>query len=448
MNSHRYRNRGPSGTLTSTFIVASLLLCCAPPEDNTPPKQPSEGAPSAKGLFLGPQKDAEKAERPGRPDLPRLAFHEHSRGLAVGGTWREHPLLHDFNGDGRDDIVASNREEDGLNAWTAPSGEGGDWTLSITGLPRDLMYGGSDAADLDGDGDQDLVFGAHLDGLRVFLNDGALSWTESSSQHENPFRMLDVRLGDLNGDEHLDVVGIGHFTSNGAGVYLGLGEGRFERAPESDAVFNARTFGTVVELADVDGDGDDDLFFCCKAGPRVFLTDQTEGDLSWTPASEGLPKTSIGNITRACLPVDLDGDGKHELITGELTDPQTPKEQLLTAAVYSFDPESSGWSLVDSGLPSQLSVTDAASADMDGDGHADLVLASIEEGVVVYKGDGALRFTLAGQIASAPNPRIALGDANGDGLVDLCMLHGATKSIPDGGGVQVFLNSDDVWTER
>ena len=87
-------------------------------------------------------------------------------------------------------------------------------------------------------------------------------------------------------------------------------------------------------------------------------------------------------------------------------------------------------------------------ADMDGDGHADLVLASIEEGVVVYKGDGALRFTLAGQIASAPNPRIALGDANGDGLVDLCMLHGATKSIPDGGGVQVFLNSDDVWTER
>ena len=55
---------------------------------------------------------------------------------------------------------------------------------------------------------------------------------------------------------------------------------------------------------------------------------------------------------------------------------------------------------------------------------------------------------LAGQIASAPNPRIALGDANGDGLVDICMLHGATKSIPDGGGVQVFLNSDDAWTER
>ncbi|MCH2104439.1 MAG: VCBS repeat-containing protein, partial [Planctomycetes bacterium] len=197
-----------------------------------------------------------------------------------------------------------------------------------------------------------------------------------------------------------------------------------------------------------DGDGDDDLFFCCKAGPRVFLTDQSEGGLSWTPASGGLPKTSIGNITRACLPVDLDGDGKPELITGELTDPQMPKEQRLTAAVYSFNPESSGWSLVDSGLPSQLSVTDAASADMDGDGHADIVLASIQEGVVVYKGDGALRFTLAGQIASAPNPRIALGDANGDGLVDICMLHGATKSIPDGGGVQVFLNSDDAWTER
>ena len=81
-----------------------------------------------------------------------------------------------------------------------------------------MMYGGSDAGDLDGDGDPDLVFGSHLDGLRVFINGGDLQWTESSSQHENPFRMLDVCLGHLDGDEHLDVVGIGHFAGTGAGA--------------------------------------------------------------------------------------------------------------------------------------------------------------------------------------------------------------------------------------
>jgi len=399
-------------------------------------------------MFLGSKPEVSSLRSEPASDLPKLHFAEHSQGLAVGGTWREHPLFHDFNGDGNDDLVASNREEDGLNAWLAPSARGGGWSPSIEGLPRDLMYGGSDAADLDGDGDEDLVFASHLDGLRVFLNDGALRWTESSSEHENPFRMLDVCLGNLNGDEHLDVVGIGHFKSAGAGVFLGLGEGRFHRAPESDDVFDRRTFGTVVELADLDGDGDDDLFFSCEVGPSVFLTHQTEEGLSWTPTSAGLPTTSIGNITRACLPADLDRDGSQELIVGMLIDPNLPREQRKTAAIYTFDSESSTWALIDSGLPSHLSITDAATADLDGDGHLDIVLVSIEEGVVVYRGDGALHFALAGQVSSAPNPRVALGDANADGRVDICMLHGATKAKPGGGGVQVFLNSVEAWTKR
>ena len=67
---------------------------------------------------------------------------------------------------------------------------------------------------------------------------------------------------------------------------------------------------------------------------------------------------------------------------------------------------------------------------------------------MIYRGDGALQFTFAGQVSHAPNPRIALGDANADGRVDVCMLHGATKSNPDGGGVQVFLNTALAWTER
>jgi len=366
----------------------------------------------------------------------------------MGGTWREHPLLHDFNGDGRADLVASNREEDGLNTWRAPADEAGAWQLVTAGLPRDLMYGGSDAGDLDGDGDSDLVFGAHRDGLRVFLNGGDLEWTESPSKHENPFRMLDVRLGDLNGDEHLDVVGIGHFSDSGAGVFLGMGGGLFRRAQASEAVFEAPTFGTVVELEDLEGDGDDDLFFCCEAGPRVFLTELKDGELSWIPRSEGLPTTTIGNIVRACLPRDLNGDGRPELVFGALTDPNAIDQDRRTAAVYSFDPERGRWELAGSGLPTQLSVTDAASSDLNGDGHEDIVLASIEEGVGIYLGDGSLGFSFVGQVTCAPNPRIALGDANADGLVDICILHGATKTNPDAGGVQVFLNTALAWRDH
>ncbi len=429
------------------WAAVALLCCCSQEEAQENPIVPEGPAPERE-LFLGPREGAPGAKKAPYPELLKLSFVEHSRSLPVGGTWREHPLLHDFNGDGHADLVASNREEDGLNTWFAPGAEDGSWSLVTEGLPRDLMYGGSDAGDLDGDGDPDLVFGSLLDGLRVFLNEGELRWKESPSEHDNPFRMLDVCLGRLNADDHLDVVGIGHFSGTGAGVFLGSGDGSFRRAPESEAIFDAQTFGTVIELEDLDGDGDDDLFFCCKAGPRVFRTEQTEEGLSWTASSAGLPTTTIGNIVRACLPVDLNADGRPELVVGELTDPNVSEDLRQTAAVYSFDQASARWELVDSGLPTHLSVTDAASADLDGDGHADIVLVSIEEGVVIYRGDGALQFTFAGQVSHAPNPRIALGDANADGRVDVCMLHGATKSNPDGGGVQVFLNTALAWTER
>lgn len=430
-------------------LATSLSLLCACSESvEDPASSPSEEPKVDHALFLGPIKSDPATHMDNAPQLPQLAFVAYSDGLARGGTWREHPLMHDFNGDDRDDLIASNREEDGLNAWRAPSAEAGGWDLSIEGLPRDMMYGGSDAGDLDGDGDPDLVFGSHLDGLRVFLNGGDLQWTESSSQHESPFRMLDVSLGHLDADEHLDVVGIGHFTGTGAGAFLGLGDGSFRLLPESKTIFREMTFGTVVELADLDGDGDDDLFFCCEEGPRVFRTQLGEEGLSWTPASVGLPRSSIGNIARACLPADLDGDGTPELIAGQLTDPSVPEDARLTAGVYSWDQESERWDLVESGLPTRLSVTDAAASDFDGDGHTDILLVTVEEGAVIYRGDGALHFTLAGQIARVPNPRVALGDANGDGRVDVCILHGATKSRPDGGGVQVFLNTADAWIDR
>ena len=428
--------------LGATSLV--LLGSCTEPQE--PPKSnPAPDVRERSTLFLGPSPESSRRAQGELPQIRALAFVEHSFGLASGGSWREHPLLHDFDGDSAADLVASNREEDGLNAWRAPNSKGASWTLSIEGLPRDLMYGGCDAGDLDGDGDSDLVFGSPRAGLRVFLNDGDLHWTESASSHDNPFRMLDVCLGDLNGDDHLDVVGIGHFSGPGAGVFLGDGKGKFRRLPESASIFDSKTFGTVIELADLDADGNDDLFFSCEKGPRVFRTLIGEAGLSWLPSSQGLPTTTIGNICRACVPADLNGDGSPELIAGQLSDPNTAPEDLLTAGVYSWDPATSNWELAQSGLPTHLSIADAAAADFDGDGHMDILLVSIEEGAVIYLGDGALGFTLAGQLCRVPNPRVALGDANGDGRVDVAILHGATKSRPDGGGVQVFLNTAEAW---
>src|SRR6185436_9650502 len=141
------------------------------------------------------------------PELPLIEF---SEGLPRSGTWLGYPLLFDFNHDGRADLIASNREEDGYNAWMAP--EKGPWIRSIQGLDdRTMAYGPAAAADMNSDGVPDLVLSAHTDAVRIYLNDGAMVWKRSASAIENPYLILDVAIGNINGDALPDVVGIGHF---------------------------------------------------------------------------------------------------------------------------------------------------------------------------------------------------------------------------------------------
>ncbi len=157
-------------TIPSTAALAAALLTlglcsgCSqeqaePVESTSPTEESSEPRGKTFEELLGIGKGDEKGlERPTQ-DLPVLGFQSNSEGLPTFGTWREHPTLCDLDGDGRADLIASNREENGLNIWRSVPGSA--WVPAREGVPDDLMYGGSDCADLDGDGDVDVLFAAH-----------------------------------------------------------------------------------------------------------------------------------------------------------------------------------------------------------------------------------------------------------------------------------------------
>jgi hypothetical protein len=438
--------RSLTGAGLGVLLLASTAAipgCGGSPDPGPAPAQaPTPGIPRL-------EPGAPSADAPVVPikQHPELKFVERSEGLPAEGTWIGYPLLADFNGDGRADLVASNREEDGYSAWT--SSEKGPWRRCIEGLPRDMMYGPARAFDMNADGNLDLILSAHSDGLHVYSNDGRMHWSQSTSKIENPFLMLDVAVGNIDGDKNPDVVGIAQFKG-GFGVYLGDGKGGLRRLPESSTIVDAKIpsiafFGRKVELVDIDGDGLDDIVAATNLGAKVYLT--RKGDpMHWEDMSTGLPAPPIGNALYSVVPGHFTGGKSWEIAVCMLSDPSAPPEKRDTIGVYAWNAEKKSWEQIDSGLARDENYRDLRAGDLNGDGKLDLVSMSLESGCVIYLGDGHGGFTAKGRLPGVHGKgRVALGDIDGDGMLDIAIAVPADKGHPEGGGVRAFLNRPEIW---
>ncbi len=219
-----------------------------------------------------------------------------------------HPVAGDLNGDGVPDLLRLRRDTSqgsiyvsiGREVWEARD-------LGDLGIPTDTRVQDATSADVDNDGDIDLVCWA-ADGtlgdraIGVLLNDGSGALTSVAS---DPFSALDLELivrrgsahptdtiaaGDVNGDGFQDVV----VVSGSVAVFTGDGSGRFFLAEilEDDE--------TSLELVDIDGDGIKEI----ATANRRFFTIRRWQDGTWARvfsrgnADELLDATSLVSMPR------------------------------------------------------------------------------------------------------------------------------------------------------
>jgi hypothetical protein len=219
----------------------------------------------------------------------------------------------DFDRDGDLDVVFVS--EDTPNAEYYRNDGSGRFADAPCALPAQLESNGAASGDLDRDGDLDLVVASNRLPERVLLNDGDGCFRDASAAWMPAVVDVtqDVLLADLDGDGDLDLVTGNEPAAGGRNrLYLNAG-GRFEDATATRLpAARQREETRKVAGGDIDGDGDLDLVFGnvdfqdpSRAANRVLLND---GGARFTDQSaERLPE---GN--RATLDVqlhDLDGDG-------------------------------------------------------------------------------------------------------------------------------------------
>lgn len=197
----------------------------------------------------------------------------------------------------------------------------------IASLPGPSM--GLIASDFDEDGDTDVYVCNDGEANFLFLNDGKGHFEEDAllSGVANSFTgkrnsSMGVDLGDSNSDTQLDLFST-NYQSEMPNLYLNLGGGLFEDATQKSRIthelFPHVNWGTA--FADVDNDGDQDLFIACGHFDRVeqiddrtsqklrnYLLRNDDGKFTDVSLQAG-PAMQLIESSRAVACEDFDNDG-------------------------------------------------------------------------------------------------------------------------------------------
>jgi hypothetical protein len=339
------------------------------------------------------------------------------------------------------DAIARGKPARAIAAPAAGGGRPGDahrfatWTGYEVGRNPQAVT----AADFNGDGAPDVAYG-HLsfvhNTIAVQLNLGDGTMGNVASYPAQD-QTNDIVASDLNGDGHVDLVAIS--------------EGLSERGNVIDVYLNrgAGTFQhttasggdgpTGLAVADLNGDGHPDLALANNSfgdqGTTVGVL-LGNGNGTFRPEARYTAGPGVYGIAAA----DLNGDGHVDLVAARATSDELAYHITLFENTGAGAFAVAGEATVP-GMPSRVPIQPVVSAaDFDGDGRVDLAAgAKLDNKIAVLRNQGGFAFARTLHRASFGSTNLLARDLNGDGAPDLVQAaaFGGTQST---GEIAVLMN--------
>jgi len=319
------------------------------------------------------------------------------------------PMVADLSGDGLDDVAVTTGNR--VRIFVSRADGGYTETTFEAGASSYFLL----ARDLDDDGRLDLIgIGDRV--VNVFLQAHPMDFdvlpTVAAPFTYDTWAVAD----DLDGDGRIDLL-LGNMN-----LWPGNGDGTF-------AVPGTQLFSSPVSAAaaaDLDGDERTDLVLAL--GESQVTTARSAGGGAFV-----LPYmvAGIGVVPSDAVLADLDEDGHNDLVWNALS--------VIWArgrADGTFGPSA--------GIPFPDTALMFTVADLNHDGHLDVVAATTRDVVVAVLGNGDGTFVTGGTSPTGRTPRaLASGDLNHDGRVDLVVGNGGVYYDPQSSSISVLVGNGD-----
>jgi hypothetical protein len=363
---------------------------------------------------------------------PPLSRYAKALMLEPDTEWRFAPLVIDVNGDGSPDLVATARLADpALHLWW---GDGRAFT-PVTPTWTDIGYAALASGDINHDGVPDLVMASHFGKVQTLLSNGKGGFTETIMPREDGW--VAVQLADLNGDGELDLVLIG-FQKAGIELFRGDGKGHWTFQTRLPDPRPGQTMpGRAIAVKDLNHDGHLDLVAVFNRWGLYIYYGNGQGGFTGGLV-DFIPPRAFDSLGITLALQDVNHDGHPDLLlNGTFSGPGQPNGP----DVYLGDGQR-GWKASSGGLKTlKVAAPGMAVGDVDQDGHLDLIAGGNVTGelrsgygLFWFKGDGKGGWQLA-QESGLPSQGlaiphgIALADLDQDGVLEIVALHGGADGI-------------------